>query len=54
MNRTMTNTMTSQDIRRIVHRTAGHGRGITRLMSPGNLGELIKLFVFLDHFESDG
>lgn len=38
--------------RRIVHRTAGHGRGITRLMSPGDLGQLVKPFVFLDHFES--
>lgn len=38
--------------RRIVHRTAGHRHGpITRLMSPGDLGELVKPFVFLDYFE---
>jgi redox-sensitive bicupin YhaK (pirin superfamily) len=38
--------------RKIVHRTKGHTRGpITRLMSPGDLGELVKPFVFLDYFE---
>src|SRR5258706_9718291 len=38
--------------RRIVYRTKGYGQGpITRLMSPGDLGELVKPFVFLDHFE---
>lgn len=37
--------------RRIVHRTTGHRHGpITRLMSPGDLGELVKPFVFLDYF----
>jgi redox-sensitive bicupin YhaK (pirin superfamily) len=36
--------------RRIVHRTSGHTRGpITRLMSPSDLGEALKPFVFLDH-----
>lgn len=41
--------------RRIVHRTFGHQHGaITRLVSPHDLGELIKPFVFLDLFESDG
>src|SRR5579862_1322518 len=41
--------------RAIAYRTRGHGRGpITRLMSPGDLGELVKPFVFLDHFELDG
>jgi len=36
--------------RGIVHRTHGHARGpITRLVSPSDLGELIKPFVFLDH-----
>lgn len=35
--------------RGIVHRTRGHRQGpITRLMSPGDLGEIIKPFVFLD------
>ncbi|MBR8653942.1 pirin family protein [Achromobacter sp. Marseille-Q0513] len=38
--------------RAIVHRTAGRGHGpITRLMSPSDLGELAKPFVFLDHFD---
>ncbi len=39
--------------RRIVHRTDGHGHGaIRRLMSPGDLGEVVKPFVFLDLFEA--
>jgi redox-sensitive bicupin YhaK (pirin superfamily) len=38
-----------QGARRIVYRTDGHTHGpITRLVSPGDLGELIKPFVFLD------
>jgi redox-sensitive bicupin YhaK (pirin superfamily) len=38
--------------RLIVRRTRGTRRGpITRLMSPGDLGELVKPFVFLDLFE---
>lgn len=37
--------------RAITHRTAGRGHhGITRLVSPSDLGELIKPFVFLDSF----
>jgi redox-sensitive bicupin YhaK (pirin superfamily) len=41
--------------REIVHRTRGHTRGpITRLMSPSDLGQLIKPFVFLDHAAFDG
>jgi redox-sensitive bicupin YhaK (pirin superfamily) len=41
--------------RAIAHRTRGRGGGpITRLMSPGDLGELVKPFVFLDHFELTG
>jgi redox-sensitive bicupin YhaK (pirin superfamily) len=37
-------------VRQIVYRTHGHTRGaITRLVSPSDLGELIKPFVFLDH-----
>jgi redox-sensitive bicupin YhaK (pirin superfamily) len=40
--------------RRIVELTAGHSHGpITRLMSPGDLGELVKPFVFLDYFETE-
>lgn len=40
--------------RAITHRTAGRRYGpITRLISPGDLGELVKPFVFLDLFEAD-
>lgn len=40
--------------RRIVHRTRGHGHGgITRLMSPSDLGERLKPFVFLDIFNME-
>jgi hypothetical protein len=40
--------------RAIVHRTRGHGHGpITRLMSPSDLGEYLKPFVFLDIFDMD-
>src|SRR5882672_36868 len=38
--------------RRVVHRTKGHSQGpLTRLMSPGDLGRLVKPFVFLDYFD---
>lgn len=38
--------------RRVVHRTRGHGHGpITRLMSPSDLGQSLKPFVFLDIFD---
>jgi len=41
--------------RRIVARTAGHSHGpITRLMSPGDLGQLLKPFIFLDYVEAEG
>ena len=40
--------------RRIDLRTRGRSHGsITRLVSPGDIGELIKPFVFLDYFEGD-
>ena len=40
--------------RRVVHRTRGHGHGpITRLMSPSDLGQYLKPFVFLDIFDMD-
>ena len=40
--------------RAVAHRTRGHGGGpITRLASPGDLGQLMKPFVFLDRFEAD-
>lgn len=38
--------------RKIVHRTHGLGHGpIVRLMSPGDLGQALKPFVFLDLFQ---
>jgi redox-sensitive bicupin YhaK (pirin superfamily) len=40
--------------RKIVHRTRGTRHGpITRLMSPSDLGQLLKPFVFLDLFEME-
>jgi len=40
--------------RRIVQRTRGHAAGpIARLVSPSDLGEQLKPFVFLDLFEAD-
>ncbi|KLK92566.1 pirin [Microvirga vignae] len=40
--------------RKMVHRTRGRGHGpIVRLMSPSDLGEHLKPFVFLDLFEAD-
>src|SRR2546428_13195637 len=39
---------------RIIGRTRGRRHGpITRLMSPGDLSELLKPFVFLDLFDMD-
>jgi redox-sensitive bicupin YhaK (pirin superfamily) len=44
-----------QRARRIALRTKGHSGGpITRLTSPGDLGGLVKPFVFLDYFEFSG
>jgi hypothetical protein len=41
--------------RQIVHRTHGHRHGpITRLMRPSDLGQTLKPFVFLDHFDTPG
>jgi redox-sensitive bicupin YhaK (pirin superfamily) len=41
--------------RAIVHRTRGRTHGpITRLMSPSDLGEILKPFVFLDLFDHAG
>jgi redox-sensitive bicupin YhaK (pirin superfamily) len=40
--------------RKLVHRSAGHVRGpINRLVSPGDIGQLIKPFVFLDLFQME-
>jgi redox-sensitive bicupin YhaK (pirin superfamily) len=42
-------------VRKIVYRTRGHKQGaITRLVSPSDLGEIIKPFVFLDLAAFDG
>jgi redox-sensitive bicupin YhaK (pirin superfamily) len=44
-----------EPVRQIVHRTPGGTHGaITRLMSPSDLGQLAKPFVFLDRFDFDG
>ena len=41
--------------RAIVRRSAGRGHGfITRLMSPNDLGKILKPFVFLDLFDNRG
>lgn len=41
--------------RAISHRTRGHAAGfIRRLMSPGDLGRIVKPFVFLDLFAGEG
>jgi redox-sensitive bicupin YhaK (pirin superfamily) len=43
-----------ESTRSIVFRTRGHSHGsITRLVSPSDIGELIKPFVFLDYFDAD-
>ena len=42
-------------LRKIVARTGGQTHGpITRLMSPGDLGHLLKPFIFLDYVEAEG
>ena len=46
---------TTPATRKIIHRTRGNTHGpITRLVSPSDLGEVIKPFVFLDLAEFDG
>jgi redox-sensitive bicupin YhaK (pirin superfamily) len=41
--------------RQVIHRSRGRSHGyITRLMSPGDLGEILKPFVFLDLFDNRG
>ena len=41
--------------RQVIFRTRGRTHGyITRLMSPGDLGEILKPFVFLDLFDNRG
>ena len=43
---------TAAGSRAVIHRTRGVSHGpITRLMSPGDVGEMVKPFIFLDRFE---
>src|SRR5229473_2113696 len=43
-----------ETFRQIILRTHGHSHGrVTRLVSPGDIGERIKPFVFLDYFDAD-
>ena len=47
-------TTTEARARGITHRTRGRSHGpITRLVSPSDVGQLIKPFVFLDYFDID-
>jgi redox-sensitive bicupin YhaK (pirin superfamily) len=42
-------------MRQIITRTSGQTHGpITRLMSPGDLGQMLKPFIFLDYVEAQG
>jgi redox-sensitive bicupin YhaK (pirin superfamily) len=44
-----------RSMRTIVQRTGGRTIGpVTRLMSPSDLGEILKPFVFLDYFDHEG
>jgi redox-sensitive bicupin YhaK (pirin superfamily) len=46
---------TGERTRKIVRRTRGRRHGpITRLMSPGDLGQVLKPFVFLELFDMEG
>jgi redox-sensitive bicupin YhaK (pirin superfamily) len=48
-------TLAPSPIRQIVHRSRGRSHGcVTRLMSPGDLGEILKPFVFLDLVDNKG
>src|SRR5437660_10318325 len=54
--RTMSFPQTTPQVRarRVTYRTRGHSHGpITRLVSPSDVGQLIKPFVFLDYFAID-
>ena len=49
------NVMTQNPLSRIARRTRGQNHGpITRLMSPSDFGRLLKPFVFLDIFDTQG
>jgi redox-sensitive bicupin YhaK (pirin superfamily) len=50
-----TTAVTGEHPRQIMHRTRGLHKGpITRLMSPSDLGQRLKPFVFLDLFDTEG
>ena len=50
-----TQALPSETARPVIHRTRGRRHGpITRLMSPSDLGEVVKPFVFLDLFDNVG
>jgi redox-sensitive bicupin YhaK (pirin superfamily) len=52
---TVLDNQSSPALRPIAGRTRGRGHGpITRLMSPSDLGQIVKPFVFLDIFETKG
>ena len=52
---TKSTTATQERPRQIVHRTHGQPHGpVTRLMSPSDLGQSLKPFVFLDLFDTEG
>jgi len=52
---TLSASITRSPLRQIAARTRGNSHGpITRLMSPSDLGQLLKPFVFLDLFDNEG
>ena len=52
MNTLIAPTQESAAARKIVHRTRGHKHGpVLRMMSPSDLGEVLKPFVFLDRID---
>jgi redox-sensitive bicupin YhaK (pirin superfamily) len=54
MNRPLAKVAGNARTRRVAYRTRGHSPGpITRLVSPSDVGKLIKPFVFLDYFDID-
>ena len=54
MNRPLAKAAAEARARRVAYRTRGHSHGpITRLVSPSDIGRLIKPFVFLDYFDID-
>jgi redox-sensitive bicupin YhaK (pirin superfamily) len=54
MNKPLAKASMETRARRVAYRTRGRSHGpITRLVSPSDVGELIKPFVFLDYFDID-